>query len=175
MGLGEILLAFMAYKAFTKAQAPKTAVPTPAPDVPPPAPAAALPAAASAPAPTTAPVATPVVAPTFPAPPPPSLPAWPDGWVADDPPPKEVVARAWALLPTLWAKGVGTRQVEMTGGRWLTYVAQLHGTMRGVTAFRVKGTPPAANAAPTSTATAAAAAANTVTAGVGRGGHHGHH
>jgi hypothetical protein len=67
------------------------------------------------------------------------LPPYPAGWEADVPPPKEVVARAWQLLPELHKYGVGTKKTEYVGGRWITFVAQMHGTKKGVTAFRVKG------------------------------------
>ena len=67
------------------------------------------------------------------------LPPWPSGWQPDNPPPAEVVSRAWQLLPILWKHGSGTRKTEQTGGRWITYVATYMNasrTMKGVTAFR---------------------------------------
>lgn len=67
------------------------------------------------------------------------LPPYPGGWEPDNPPPKEVVARAWQLLPEMWRYGAGTRKTEFVGGRWITFVAAMHGTKKGVTAFRFKG------------------------------------
>lgn len=67
------------------------------------------------------------------------LPAFPAGWEADNPPPSEVVTRAWQLLPTLWQQGAGARKTEFVGGRWITFVASTHaGGKKGVTAFRLK-------------------------------------
>lgn len=73
------------------------------------------------------------------------LPPFPAGWEADNPPPKEVVARAWQLLPVMWKHGAGTRTTEFVGGRWITFVAQMHSAgKKGVTAFRVRGASKAA-------------------------------
>ncbi len=69
------------------------------------------------------------------------LPPWPSGWTPANPPPAAVVTRAWQLLPTLWAKGVGSQAVEKTGAEWITYVASYMNptkTMKGVVAFRPK-------------------------------------
>lgn len=78
-------------------------------------------------------------APPWPAAKPPDLPPWPSGWEPDKPPPPAVVTRAWQLLPILWKKGKGTKAVETTKGRWITYVAEDHGGgKKGVTAYRVK-------------------------------------
>jgi len=69
------------------------------------------------------------------------LPAWPAGWTPAQPPPAAVVTRAWQLLPSLWAKGVGTKATEQTGGSWYTYVATWMNaakTTKGVTAFKPK-------------------------------------
>lgn len=67
------------------------------------------------------------------------LPAFPSGWEADQPPPSEVVTRAWQLLPELWKSGAGARKTEFVGGRWITFVASTHAAgKKGVTAFRVK-------------------------------------
>lgn len=77
------------------------------------------------------------------------LPPWPAGWTPAHPPPAAVVTRAWQLLPTLWAKGVGNRTTENTGGQWTTYVATWMNaakTTKGVVAYKPKGgavrTPP---------------------------------
>ena len=73
------------------------------------------------------------------------LPSFPSGWEPDVPPPAAVTARAWALLPTLWKSGkAGATAVEQTAGRWITYLASVpkKGT-KGVTAWRIKGNPPA--------------------------------
>lgn len=84
----------------------------------------------------------------FPSPKPQDLPPWPNGWCPDVPPPPEVVARAWALLPTLWVKGENTRTVEMTGGRWITYVAMLMSGVKGVAAYRTTDCEPVAPPVP---------------------------
>jgi hypothetical protein len=74
---------------------------------------------------------------------PPGLPPWPSGWKPDHPPPKAVVDRSWQLLPVLWQKGKGTRVVENTAGRWISYVATDMGKgVKGVTAWRAKAEPP---------------------------------
>lgn len=88
-----------------------------------------------------------------PIPPPGVIPPWPgSGWVADSNPgpPPEVVARATALLTGLWGlrgaknlgkkpQGVENYTQEMTGGRWITYVARKHGDLYAVEAFRIAG------------------------------------
>jgi peptidoglycan hydrolase-like protein with peptidoglycan-binding domain len=84
----------------------------------------------------------------FPSAKPDDLPPWPGGWCPDLPPPPEVVSRAWALLPTLWAKGEGTRTIEMTGGRWITYVAATVDGQKSVAAYRAVDCEPAAPAVP---------------------------
>jgi hypothetical protein len=90
--------------------------------------AAAAKAKAAAKAPTPWPAALPA-----------GLPAFPGGWEADNPPPPDVVTRAWQLLPILWQQGAGARKTEFIGGRWITFVAATHaGNKKGVTAFRVK-------------------------------------
>lgn len=67
------------------------------------------------------------------------LPPFPSGWEPDNPPPPEVVTRAWQLLPVLWKRGKGATAVETTKGRWITYQAQIHAkNKKGVTAYRVK-------------------------------------
>jgi hypothetical protein len=71
------------------------------------------------------------------------LPPWPSGWTPDNPPPAAVVARAWQLLPTLWARGAGSTKVEQTAGRWITYMAaKTAGNTKGVVAYRIKGGAP---------------------------------
>lgn len=80
----------------------------------------------------------------FPATKPEDLPAWPNGWCPDLPPAPEVATRAWELLPTLWGKGEGTRTVEMTGGRWITYVASTVDGQKSVAAYRTVDCEPAA-------------------------------
>jgi hypothetical protein len=68
------------------------------------------------------------------------LPPWPSGWQPDSPPPADVVARAWQLLPTLWGRGAGSTKTEQTGGRWITYMAaRTAGNTKGVVAYRIKG------------------------------------
>lgn len=81
----------------------------------------------------------------FPVAPPSTLPPFPGpGWCYDEPPPAEVVSRAFALLDTLWAQGAGAKSQEMTGGRWITYVAEIvAGGKKGVTAYRSVNCPAA--------------------------------
>jgi hypothetical protein len=51
-------------------------------------------------------------------------------------------------LPELWRYGAGTRKTEMTGARWITYVAtDMPGGKRGVVAYRPR---PSAMTAPSS-------------------------
>lgn len=110
----------------------------------------------------------------WPSTPPATLPAFPSGWEYDEPPPPEVVRRATQLLPTLWAQGSGSRRQEMTGGRWITYVAEVvRGGSRGVTAYRVKtagrapvATSPAPTVPPVTYAPATAPAAAPAPPGV---------
>jgi len=59
------------------------------------------------------PQATPAGLPPFPGP----------GWRPFVPTPAAVVARASQLLPVLWARGAGARQIEQTAGQWASYVA----------------------------------------------------
>jgi peptidoglycan hydrolase-like protein with peptidoglycan-binding domain len=84
----------------------------------------------------------------FPSAKPDDLPAWPGGWCPDLPPPPEVVARGWELLPTLWAKGENTRTLEMTGGRWIWYVATTVDGQKAVAAYRSTDCEPVAPAIP---------------------------
>lgn len=78
-------------------------------------------------------------APPWPQAVPSNLPPFPSGWEYDNPPPSEVVARAWQLVDPLWAKGEGAYQQEQTGGRWITYRAEVvKGGVKGVTAWRVR-------------------------------------
>jgi peptidoglycan hydrolase-like protein with peptidoglycan-binding domain len=106
----------------------------PAPDYPHLPPPPPPPAEPQKPAPRPAPP------PVFPSPTPASLPPFPGpGWCFDEPPPQEVVDRAWALLPSLWAKGSGATAVELVGGRWIGFQASMMGTKKGVTAWRSTG------------------------------------
>jgi hypothetical protein len=68
------------------------------------------------------------------------LPAWPSGWEPDTPVPKAETARATQLLPQLWKSGKpGTKVVEKTGDKWVTYLAFVPKKgRRGVAAYRVK-------------------------------------
>jgi hypothetical protein len=66
------------------------------------------------------------------------LPAFPGkGWVPDVPLSSGVRARAVALRPVLWARGVGAHKTEQTAGRWITYLAKLHGGKQAVEAYRL--------------------------------------
>lgn len=70
-------------------------------------------------------------------------------WVPDNPVPPDVVARASALLPVLWARGEGAGVVELIGGRKIGFLATSMGEgKRGVTAWRPRTAP--AGAAPAS-------------------------
>jgi len=70
------------------------------------------------------------------------LPPWPSGWKPMQPPSGAVVARAWQLLAPLWKRGAGSKAVEQTGGKWVTYVAADMGAgKRGVTAWVAKSEP----------------------------------
>lgn len=74
----------------------------------------------------------------WPAPAPTSLPPFPGpGWVPDVPPPTEVQARALQVLAPLHARGIGQHTIELTGGRWIAYVARMHGAKKAVEAFRL--------------------------------------
>jgi uncharacterized membrane protein YgcG len=66
------------------------------------------------------------------------LPPWPAGWTPASPPTPGIVARAWQLLPTLWAKGQGSIKTEQTDGQWITYLATHTGNTKGVVAFKIK-------------------------------------
>lgn len=78
------------------------------------------------------------------------LPPFPGGWEPDEPPPPAVVTRAYQLLDQLWATGSGSRKVEQTGGRWITYRAEIVASgKKGIVAYRVKGSAhPVATTAP---------------------------
>lgn len=123
-------------------------VPGPPPPPPPPRPPTGLPPAARPPV--AAPASTVPVAhraPPWPQVVPAGLPPFPGGgWVPDSPPGAGVVSRAFALLPELWQHGAGTFKTELTGGRWITYQAQMMGDKRGVVAWRERSpsivTPP---------------------------------
>lgn len=131
------------------APAPAPAPPTPKPPArPPAAPLAPMPpwptpkptpkpAAAAKPKPTAAPKPTPVSTGPTPA----GLPKFPAGWEPDTPPSAAVVARAYALLPTLWKSGKpGAIKQEQTDGQWKTYQAYSPAKgKRSVVAYRPKG------------------------------------
>jgi len=88
--------------------------------------------------PTSATIAVPIQPPPWPQVVPAGLPAFPGaGWVPDDPPGPGVVARASALLSTLWKHGAGTFKTEQTSGRWITYRATPMGEKKGVVAFKL--------------------------------------
>lgn len=107
--------------------------PTPAPTAPaaPPAPVVPKPPALARAA-TVTPAPWPAVVPS-------NLPPWPSGWEADIPVRPAVSARAVQLLPELHKKGVGTYRTEQIEGRWVRFVAKLHGTKKAVEAFRPRG------------------------------------
>lgn len=80
----------------------------------------------------TMPPAWPVAVPT-------DLPPFPSGWTFAEPVPPAVRTRAWQLLQSLWSKGKGSKAVELTGGEWITYRAEItKGNKRGVVAYRTK-------------------------------------
>lgn len=80
---------------------------------------------------------------------PPNLPAFPSGWTYAEPVTPAVRARAWALLDGLWKRGQGSTQLEMTGGEWITYRAEITANKRkGVVAYRPKTAPGAVQARP---------------------------
>lgn len=92
------------------------------------------------------PAGAPTTGPVFPSVPPATLPAFPGpGWCEDDPPPVEVTARATALSPSLWATGApGAHVTELTGGRWITYAAEIDAATntKAVHVYRSTSCPP---------------------------------
>jgi hypothetical protein len=134
-----MILAFVFGKkggAAAPAAAP-SAAPTPAAR-----PAAAPAAAAPKVVPISHTTAVQVQPPPWPQVVPAGLPAFPGSqWVPDNPPGAGVVARASALLPTLWAHGPGTFKTEQTAGRWITYRATPMGQKKGVVAFKLATEP----------------------------------
>jgi peptidoglycan hydrolase-like protein with peptidoglycan-binding domain len=72
-------------------------------------------------------------------------------WQADTPLRPEVVARAGQLLRELHSRGVGSHVVEHLGGRWIAFVAKMHGSKRAVEAFRKRSEPAAPRAVNVST------------------------
>lgn len=141
-------------------RAPVARPPSPAPSSPRPAPSASSPR----PAPATVPASAPRAAP-WPQAVPAGLPPWPAGWQPDEPVGSGVAARAFALLPELWRYGSGTRKTEMTGARWITYVAtDMPGGKRGVVAYRTRA---AATVAPSSTPGPTMAASTSTSAPLG--------
>jgi hypothetical protein len=122
----------MAVPSFAPSSAP-SAAPTATPAAAATAPALA-PKAAPAPLPSAAATVPPWPSTT------PELPPFPGpGWEVDNPPPAEVQRKAQELLPSLWMKGAGAKHQELTGTRWMTYVAAYMGQKRGVLAYRRKG------------------------------------
>lgn len=97
------------------------------------------------------------------------LPAWPSGWQPAEPPPPAVVTRAWQLLPELWKQGAGARKTEKTGTEWITYVAMMHGTKKGVTAYRPRAGAPAAPSSSAPTMPASSSGRPTLRQGSGMG------
>lgn len=69
------------------------------------------------------------------------LPPFPGaGWEYDEPPPKDVQARAAQLVAPLWRQGKGSHRTELTAGRWITYRAEIvRSGKQGVVAYRQKG------------------------------------
>lgn len=66
------------------------------------------------------------------------LPPFPSsGWVPDIPLGAGVAERAAQLIPVLWRHGIGYAKTEQTKGRWITYVARMHGPKRAVEAYRL--------------------------------------
>lgn len=92
---------------------------------------------------------------------PPGVPRFPSSsWEHDDPPPADVVARARALLSTLWARGSGAWRIERTGGRWIAYRAEIvRSGKKGVVVYRIKQ----ASARPRATAPSSLPSARTST------------
>ncbi len=129
-----LLLAYL----FTKKEKPKPLWPAPIMPVAPPLPILTPSPPPLVVHPAAVPVHIPVAPPAWPAVLPPGLPPFPGpGWVPDSPPGPGVVARAFALLPQLWARGQGATATEQTAGRWITYVARMVGTKKSVIAYRL--------------------------------------
>lgn len=70
------------------------------------------------------------------------LPPWPMGWEPETPARRDAIDRAAQLIPALHAQGLGAHVTEFIGGRWLTFVARMHGRKKAVEAYRVKRTAP---------------------------------
>ena len=87
---------------------------------------------------------TKVTTPPWPQVVPSGLPTFPgSGWEFDEPPPKDVQARAAQLVQQLWNAGSGTFKTEQTGGRWISYRAEIvKSGKKGVVAYRLKSTAP---------------------------------
>lgn len=87
------------------------------------------------------------------------LPAFPNGWEYDEPPPAAVKQRAAQLVSVLVKKGIGARQVEQTAGRWITYrVEKMRSGKTGITAWRLKAATAPALPAPRATSSPASPA-----------------
>lgn len=105
------------------------------------------------------------------------LPPWPMGWQPDAPASKAVIARAAQLIKALHARGLGATAQEYVDGKWITFVARMHGAKKAVEAYRVKNkvvktaAPKAAQASNVTPAkiTPAQAARPTLRAGDGMG------
>lgn len=65
-----------------------------------------------------------------------NLPPFPEGWEPDTPPTRAAISRAAQLIQTLHSRGVGSYVTEFLGGRWLTFVAKMHGRKKAVEAWR---------------------------------------
>jgi hypothetical protein len=76
--------------------------------------------------------------PPWPAKEPSNLPPFPEGWEPDSPPSKDAISRAAQLISTLHGRGLGSYVTEFLGGRWLTFVAKMHGKKKAVEAWRPK-------------------------------------
>jgi hypothetical protein len=77
-----------------------------------------------------------------------ALPPFPGpGWGPASPVTSAMAARAWQLLPELWAHGEGTWKTEKTNDRWVTYkAAHTSPGKKGVIAYTVRSGAPAAAA-----------------------------
>lgn len=114
--------------------------PTPSPGKPKPKPTPVKPPGPKVPV---IPASAPAVAKPWPVAVPKDLPKYsekPEAWEPYIPPPPPVVARATALIRTLWSKGKpGVSTLEQTNGVWVTYVGFVPSKgKRGVAAYRLR-------------------------------------